>query len=276
MRLLLLTLAAAIILSGCFGGRSADPTPDPTRTPTYDVARPFSVGLNATGCGIAAILFLVEPAQAQRSLPPGFRAADVGRLLGTADTGKAAFFLEAWQCDRHELAPAGLRVGEVSIYVEPPTVEGAQGQADDHFYYHSIYSDNETFLEVVRAANITTDEGRIELSMGTQPSGGSQGSARVRDPELVLFTLGWNAPAQQPLDTRARLWHVSPDGVSYFDYHLQTTAVAGSGSCTARPGSGLAEALGVTSCPPGSAVGLVAPRLDWKASFHFLPNATAA
>ena len=275
-----MALVLTLALAGCLGG-TVPPSPE---TPTPEV-QPLRIDIGGSGCTNTVLFQLLDFAVATRFLPPGYHAKDPQDFLGSpAAFGQAAAVLLLVDCQ--ESARGGAwKTGFVGLYIEPPTVPGADEGPNLHFYEVEHYADDLDGLLERLGWPVAVG------STFTFTSSLDEGPARVtevadRDGPILTFLTTHAAPytlASGPV----RLWHQLGNGTAAFDYDAQLDASFGSATClTVRPGTTLATLVGEPAglpipgenivCPQDRLrFGAIFPGLSFTGRFWFLPGARA-
>jgi hypothetical protein len=242
-----------------------------------DANETFTLPYNASSCREGLVVVLVDFAQAQKSLPPGFKARDAQGLLALPiAAGKAAVVINANGCTKSDFQPGGLDEATISIYVDAPNVGGPQ-KIETNFYEVVRWTSHEESLQLFRSLGWNIFEGYPNMAIVPLAAGGGvSGNGDVKNDEgIVQHTMGITAPQTEAAKFDGRFWHVTPTGIAYAEYHASTTSSKGSGSCSLR--SGPAKTIvGIDSCQNGSTFGLALPSFKWDGTIGNLPGAKAA
>lgn len=208
--------------------------------------------------------------QAQALLPEGYTARDSAAFFGASGvpTGRGVVVASALRCETSALARGPLGEGAVAVYVEAPELDGIEPVSAN-------------FYELARAASPAT-RGRyeplgwtlfgedVDVEVPSSPLGIARGA--VFDPDGEIVTLLGDAGAyEDSFSEETRWWHATPLGLGWLDASFTLTGFLGPGSCAARAGSVLAEAIGATSCPPGTLT-LSGPPFDLTGELRFRPS----
>lgn len=268
----------ALALAGCSGpGESPAPADGPVPTtasapmPTPEAPAPGRLDASVLGesrtnfdltdCINPRMLFVLDPAEAQAMLPPGFVAADVtaltqftGAPLGSPiPAGRAVGGYDFLSCAGNTLDGGPVAFSQVGILVQAPDLGDRTPlePATYDLYLLALHSDRPAWNALALASGFTATEAPVaEISSAAADHAGAalgSGSVVVGEPlgaaDYVL------PPASRDLDLRARYWHVGSNGTAYFDFQLLETVYAGAiTTCTHAPGSAFERVSGTTSC----------------------------
>lgn len=279
---IVLSLLLLLPLAGCFenGNTTPDsPSPSPPKKPNpYAGDQPFTVPFNGTDCREGNAVALITFAQAQASLPEGYEAEDAGKLLDAPTAlDRAAIFFNSRYCSAltDQLSESAMSIGEVGIYVKPPTgVNGTREPSSLDFYLLYQYTNEERYYEFHEKLNATVVyANKAEAQLSRLQNGGASGSGNVKDEENKGYTYGFTAPYnEEAYAGLVRFWHETSLGTLIYDADLTGHISQGSGNCALTPGAGPAQAAGFTNCPPET-LGVAFYDMDWTGTLEFIPKA---
>lgn len=245
---------------------------------------PFPREYGLSGCLNPRMLFFIDPAVAQASLPPGYKAADATGLLRyvgfpqppAVATGRAVAGYDFLSCTNSSLDGGAQRFSEVGIFVDAPTFGGKPlGNATNlDLYLLALHTPSPAWRALLASGGFAPDEALDATIAATEADapGVLQGSGSVAG-GAQLAAAAWDGPANgNALTVHARYWHAAAAGTFYLDFQLKETVYAGAiASCTHAAGSSYERVSGTRSCttePRFAAIGLgsaIAGGMHWMA-----------
>jgi hypothetical protein len=257
-------LAVTALLAGCLGS-------DQAQAPDVAVAEPVAPKPFVGTCDSGLLFQFVPYGSTDRWLPPGFHPRDPQDFLGSPVAfGQAAVILLIVDC----AAPDGtvLRSASVDIFVESPVVEGVDPARFD-FYEIERYGDPAELDGALLDSGWLRLPGEVRFGGAGGPGGlpstvGYSVLAEVADGNGTIMSMIGPVAADVPLaDGPVRFWHESEPGVSYIEYDVSLQPRVGTGSCSARAGTALAQMLPASpvagtlgvNCPPGTPIVALLP-----------------
>jgi hypothetical protein len=225
------------------------------------------------GCLDPRMLFVLDPAAAQALLPPGFKAADVTGLLqftgvvsdSPVPAGRAVGGYDFLACGNDTLTGGPVGFSQVGVLVETPDLGNRTPveKAAFDLYLLAFHTDSPAWRALALASGFKPGEAPLSTVVSQQSDVGADnhaGSGIVSAPEPLGQATYAVPSVGNPLDFRARYWHVGDNGTFYFDFRLKETVRAGAiPTCTHAPGSAFQKVSGTTTCTTESrfaAVGL--------------------
>lgn len=266
MRALALTLLVASLVAGCAA---------PQAEPSASAAIAVDVVMDPADCRLARAALVTPPAEVAPFLPEGFAPRDARAYLGdAAGTGGALVIVGAISCATAAHDEEGLHIGELAIFVEPPSVPGEREPSIEDFYVPMLYTHGR-LLELARNASWDVSEAQVVASVSpTGPGASAQGGWTDQDGVTVAFgAVGAVTAFHEGLE---RYWHASEAGLAYVEAATAIDQRAGAASCTIPEGSLAADVTGVTSCLPGRSFGLATVQGEWTYRFVSLPGVRVA
>lgn len=256
-------LAVMALLAGCLG-----PEPEPVADPIVAAPEPPQPFVGA--CDAALLFQFISYGSTDRWLPPGFHPRDPQDFLNSPVAfGQAAVVMLIVDCAQ----PDGTvhQSGSVDIFVEPPVVDGLDPARFD-FYEVERYGDPDELDGALSDSGWQRLPGIIEFGGAGGPGGlpstiGFSALAQVTDDNGTILSMIGPVAADVPLGAGpVRFWHESSQGLSFVEYDVVLEPRIGSGSCSARAGTALAQMLpssptttvGV-NCPPGTPIVALLP-----------------
>ncbi|MEA3136145.1 MAG: hypothetical protein QOC71_426 [Thermoplasmata archaeon] len=296
-------LALLVALAGCSDDPPATAAPSPTTEPTTSMtADPVPeepagrldatvlgesrTNFDLTDCLNPRILFVLEPADAQALLPPGFTAADVTALTqftgapfgSPVPAGRAVGGYDFLSCTGNTLDNGSVAFSQVGILVQPPDLGDRTPlePATYDLYLLALHSNKPAWHALALSMGFSPEEAPLAeiASAATDHGGGNvlgSGSVSVGTP---LGAADYVLPAAgRQLDLQARYWHVSAAGTSYLDFHLDETVQAGAiPTCTHAAGSAFEKVSGVQTCGAESRFAAVGIGTQVAGTAYWLPG----
>lgn len=265
---------AAILLAGCV--TPPPPTPIPGAK-TIDLAKPFDLAINATGCLEGDLLLFVPKDTLQKQLPPGFEAADAQTVggappvpMGAGPRGLA--LANAFVCQGSTLGAGALLESQFTILIDKPNVKGDRPASAIDFYEVARILPEVNERAPYLALGWDAFAGNVSLDANGQSANG-----KVQQMGNDSFSFSVTTPAGPAAGGIGRFWHAVPTGVAWTDYTFAaSTQQMGGAQCAIAAGSILAKMTGLTGCGPGDAAGISFTRSDAQIGLHYLPNVTAS
>lgn len=272
IRLLAVAAVAAVALSGCTSGSTDNPvSPDVPRTVSFPAYIPY----NQTGCSEAIGILFVDPAVAQKGLPPGYTPRDAGDLLGSPQpVGKAAVGFNVVECS------GGVALtGEAfeGIFVHSPHLANLTlPPADLDFYQMGYWTGNVSLRNTLDAFGLPT--GNFTAAGNAQDvMVARSGSTALHDGGVTVHAFQYVAAQPHPDAALARFWTQTANGTVVFDYHVDAMAEDGVlGGCSFDAASPIARQLGITDCNGLPTSALVFPTQSWTGGIRLLAGQKAA
>jgi hypothetical protein len=272
MRTTLIAVLLLASLAGCTApgkGPAAAASEGPAHAPAA-----FASGNDASGCYEAVGVFLVPPAVAQSALPPGWHAADAQGLLGLPiPSGKGVVWLNGYTCTTAQASGGSLQGGEIGILVDAPHVAGGNvSAAAIHVYQFTQVSSAAALRSTLGGVGFPVVAGKVTAT----PQGAGPlefGNVAVASGNGTLHSFAYAVVQDQPLTTDANFWHATADGLAYFHYALKDIPVMKGAITSCALAGQAAELTHATSCGPGDALALVAPKQAWTSTFSWMPGA---
>jgi hypothetical protein len=229
-----LGILAVLLLAGC----ASDVPPDRPLESADPVVPPPPPSYGPAECSNLMLFQVVDYAQTDPFLPPGFHARDPQAFLNSpAAFGQAGVLFLALDCQSATSGP--LSVAFVGIFVEPPIVEGLEPAPLD-FLELVRYTSSSPFESALRDAGWPLLPANVSVVSDVPGLQGSDARARVTDSEgTVVMVAGTVATPDTDLDTPARFWHQGPSGLAYIEYNGHLTPNVGTGVCEVRAGTPL-------------------------------------
>ncbi len=267
-----------LLVAGCSTPSEPSGTPAPSASPSMapETQRPGESSVaetrllegetrtdfHLTGCLDPRMLFLLDPTAAQTLLPHGFTAADAGGLVqftgvlpsSPVPVGRAVGGYDFLACATDSLGGGSAAFSQVGILVNPPNL-GARTPVDPatfDLYLLALHVDQPAWHALALASGFTPQDAplaTIASQVHELAAGQHQGAGNVAvGGPLGEATYGV-ASAANPLDIRARYWHVAENGTFYFEFRLKEEVRAGPIlTCSHAEGSAFAKVAGTTSC----------------------------
>lgn len=262
---------ASVFVLLLLGGCVAKPVP-PAESPSTASWEPLEI--RASDCAEVDGYFFIDPGHAQSLLPDGFVAADASLLFGApAPTGKGGVFVGTIVCGPSSLDAVPFAASLVAVIVQPPDVAGERPAATN--MYELAHGTSSPLLRE-RLQSLEWPVFADAIASAVTEAGVVAGSGSASDQDGEVFSLSVDGPPRQvPVQGTFRWWHDAPAGLSYFDYEVDLVLSSGAGSCSIRAGSVVAEATGVTSCGPDTALIMAAAGHDEVLRVEHLPGVHA-
>lgn len=279
----LICLLLALVVAGCAQADSeaTSSAPPTSSEPTVseETQRPGESSVRETlqvdgetrtvfdlsGCLNPRLLFVLDPAEAQALLPPGFRTADVTDLTQFVNpdlrsplpANRAVGGYDLLSCATDSLSGMTATFSQVGILVQPPNL-GDRTPTDNatfDLYLIALHVGQPAWQEFLLKSGFTAETAPIvtvESEAADLLLDNHQGSGSVAIGEPLAEAAYVLPSAGNPLDFRARYWHVGANGTFYMDFRLQETVRAGAiPTCSHAEGSVFAQVTGTTTCLDG-------------------------
>lgn len=285
---------AMLLVAGCAGPTDPPGGGDPGGPLRSDLAEPSF--FRTAACTNALLFQLVDYANTDPYLPPGFHPRDPQQFLGTPVAfGQAGVIFLVLSCPGQ---PEPWEVGLVAIFVEPPIVTGLPVARFD--FYEVVRYGTDAFDAVLAPAAWPRVPASVHNNFTVGLTGNTAfGEASVADELGLVASMGGFPSSPVSLgDALVRFWHDGPAGLAYQEFQANLETRVGPGYCSARSGSPLAgfavdegplpvvpPVLGLqVLCPPGEPVVAVFVGVDmpgqqtpWilNATARFLPEVHA-
>lgn len=267
-------VALAVLVSGCSDPGNSKGSGD-AELPT-DVPPVLDFAFEVSGCKEVTLVLFVDFAQADKTTPTGFTAADASVLLGLpAPLGMGAVLLTNAICETASNDPNGYAEGAIAVLVEDPGVPGVDA-APYNFYESALVIPNGTVRDGLAAAgwnlvgesvwSLVDSVGPVWVGSGIVARGGE-------DDSFFYSVLGQPAAAGPTMTGTFRWWQKVPTGLGYLDYTFTAQAYFGPGDCII-PSGPAGDAAGIGACGPTDAVVGTLPDFTGSVEFHHLPGVT--
>lgn len=248
--------------------------------PAAQQAEPLVVEYDGE-CSAVLLIQLVDYAQTDQYLPPGFHPRDPQDFLSFIPValGQAGVLMLFVECQQGTEAPVGY--ASLGIFVEPPFVAGYEPGLFD-FYEVDRYGATDPYRGALRLAGWPEHDADVALAIGATVGGNpeqpSDAQAAATDPEGVVASIDGLGLSDVGVGNGAvRWWHDSREGLGVLEFNTDLRALVGAGRCEARAGTAFADFLGGTNCLSSSAETIVAvfPGFSIDSSARFLPGVHA-
>ncbi|MHB1262347.1 MAG: hypothetical protein ACYC2H_11610 [Thermoplasmatota archaeon] len=268
-----------LLLVGCTddGARSPSESGDP------EVPAPAAVFYGEALCSNVLLFQLVDYADTDPYLPPGFHPRDSQGFLGTAVAfGQGAVLFMTLRCQSAASGP--LDVAFLGIFVEAPEVPGIS-PAPFNFYELARYGQAGEFGGALQAIAWPWEQANVTI--GNIAAGGRtfDVDATVSDAEGEIAYVGGVLAGPVPVGNGpTRFWHQDGSGLAFIEYGAFLDSQVGPGTCSARAGTALAAFVGRPAVGPYNCTGVadggdplvaVLAGLQLNATFQHLPGASA-
>lgn len=257
-------LLSLALLAGCL-----QPTGPATGPGGPAAAADLGFRFSAQGCDGYLLGLVVDPANTDKVLPPGFHLrdpADFFREVPTA-TGQALVVLAATLCAGATVANATVPAFQeafAGIFVQPPAVEGARPVATYDFYETDHLAADAALRHALAAWRWPAAPANLSATPVTVQGQHEQFSVQAFGSRF-LFRFGGATPLpRDDGDTLVRFWRDAPAGLGRLDYHLPLSFSFGPGTCAL--GDLHAAAVAGGGCPP--------PLVAARHAFGYSANAT--
>lgn len=263
-----LILISALSLAGCLTPESDEQDEEATEEPVVEKA-PLRERFSLDDCSESLLMFLVEPATAQKALPEGFEAADAQDWLGTPfETGKSMVVATAARCESATIAQGPYDESYVAVTIEPPDIDGDRTGAVN-LYIVSAATGNADMQARYDEFGWATFGTQVTLESSYDPPVTGQGA--VADEQGEVFSFESTGPwTPMPIEGTYRWWHASDLGVSYVDYEMDFETHLGRLTCDFRSGSIVPETAQETECTAANSLGATNNPFDAEGEWNFL------
>lgn len=270
-----------LLLAGCM--QQAPQVPVPAEAEAV-VAHFYGEAVCANG-----LLFqLVDYAQTDPHLPPGFHPRDPNAFINTSPAafGQAGIIFMVLDCESEQSGP--LQAAFVGIFIEAPAVAGIE-PAPLNFYELVRYGSEGEFGGALGAAGWPQAEANVSITNHDPILRPYDFRASATDAEGTIAEL-WGtalAPGGSIGPGPTRFWHQDKHGIAFIEYGAALDVLLGTGLCKARAGTPLAEFVGRPivsqdpigyACPgpEGAPLVVVLEGIALNATFQRLPGVLAA
>ena len=270
-------LAFALALGGCLGREGGQEAQEMPAGPMPEPEPRFE-----GPCDNALVFQLVDYGETDPYLPPGFHPSDAQNFLplGPVAFGQGAVLFLVLSCP----ADSPYQAATLDIFVEAPVVEGIE-PARFNFYEVERYGHPGPLAPVLAAAGWKQFPAEVQVSpQDDQVDEVDAVGGNVSDEGGVVLDFVGAATTPMPLGpSLVRFWQEVPEGLAYVEFDADIDAVMGSGSCSARTGTGFAAFLtgpmpsptGRPSCLSGDPILATFPGLYLNATARSLPGVHA-
>jgi hypothetical protein len=271
-----------LLLAGCV---QQAPQAPPPGVEAQAAAAPF---YGEAVCANGLLFQLVDYAQTDPHLPPGFHPRDPNAFLNSpAAFGQAGVIFMVLDCESEQSGP--LAAAFVGIFIEAPAVAGVE-PAPFNFYELARYGSKGEFGGALGAAAWPLAEANVSVTNLAAALRPYDFQASAADAEGTIAML-WGtamAPAGVIGPGPTRFWHQDTQGIAFIEYGAVLQTLVGTGACQARAGSPLAEFVGPPTVghdlighyacpgPAGEPVVAVLEGLALNATFQRFPGVLAA
>lgn len=264
-------ILAALLVAGCV---QESPPPLTTDGPTATVAPAPAPAYTDGSCANGLLFQIVEFAQTDPYLPPGFHPRDPQGFLNTPLAfGQAAALLMVLDCASPTSGP--LTVAFLGIFIEAPTVDGVE-PAPFNFYELARYGDVAEFGGALVDGHWPLAGAEVTVVSDGSTQAPVDAVATVSDDAGLIVDFGGVVSTPVPVgDGPTRFWHQDADALAYIEYTARLDSHVGSGICRVRAGTPMAAFVGQplagdVACPgQGSGEPIVAVLTDLRLNATF-------